>query len=164
VAAMNWLDAVIVVLLAVPVFFGVKAGIIKALFMVAGIILGVVLAGRLSGPLGNILPISNKDVADAIAFAVILIVVLIIAVVLALVVKWAVSAIMLGWVNNIGGGLLGLFLGFFFCGALLTMWVKYLGDTGVVQGSFLARFLLDIFPIALGLLPSEFHSVRTFFK
>jgi membrane protein required for colicin V production len=161
---MNWLDIVIIILLAGAVISGLKAGIIKLLFMVVGIIVGVVLAGRLSGSLGGLLPISDKGIADAVAFAIILVAVLVIAAILAWVVKLAVSAVMLGWVNRLGGAILGLFLGFFFCGALLTMWVKFLGINNVVEGSFLARFLLNGFPIVLGLLPSEFNSVRSFFK
>jgi membrane protein required for colicin V production len=162
---MNWLDIVIIVLLALAVFFGVKAGIIKLLFMVVGIILGVVLAGRLSDSLGGALKfISDRDIANLVAFAIILIAVMIIAAILAWVVKWAASAVMLGWVNRLGGGILGLFLGFIFCGAVLTMWVKFLGISSAVEGSFLASVLLNGFPIVLGLLPSEFNSVRSFFK
>lgn len=161
---MNWLDIVIIILLAGTIIAGLKAGIIKLLFMLVGIIVGVVLAGRLSGWLGGIMPISNEGIADALAFAIILIAVLIVAAILAWAVKWAVSAVMLGWVNRLGGAILGLFLGFFFCGAVLTMWVKYLGISSAVEGSWLARFLLNGFPIVLGLLPSEFNSVRSFFK
>jgi membrane protein required for colicin V production len=161
---MNWLDIVIIVILAVSVFSGVKAGIIKLAFMVVGVIIGVVLAGHFSDSLGNILPISNKGIASALAFAIILLVMLIVAAILAWFIKWAVKAVMLGWVNALGGGVLGLFLGFLFCGAVLTMWVKYLGISNGVESSALARFTLKTFPIILGLLPSEFNSVRSFFK
>jgi membrane protein required for colicin V production len=78
-------------------------------------------------------------------------------------VKWALSAVLLGWVNRLGGAVLGFILGAFFCGAVLTMWVKYIGIGDTVSGSALARFLLDGFPLALGLFPAEFDSVRDFF-
>jgi membrane protein required for colicin V production len=162
---MNWLDIVIIVLIVVPVFIGFMAGIIKALFTVAGVIVGVVLAGRFSGSLAGILSfISNPGTAKAVAFAIILIAVMIIAVVLAKLVKWAISAVMLGWVNRLGGAILGLFLGFIFCGAVLTMWIKFLGFSDVFSHSLLAGFLLNGFPIVLGFLPSEFDSVRSFFQ
>ena len=161
---MDWLDIVIIVLIAVPAFLGLKAGIIKALFTVAGVIIGVVLAGHFSDSLGGILTfISDPGIAKVVAFAIILIGVMIVATVLAILVKWAVSAVLLGWVNRLGGAFLGLILGFVFCGAALTMWVKFLGISGVIEESFLAGVLLNGFPLVLALLPSEFDSVRPFF-
>ena len=162
---MNWLDIVIIVLIVVPVFFGLKAGIIKMLFTLAGVIVGVVLAGRFSDSLAGILSfISDPGIAKVVAFAIILIAVMIIAVVLAKLIKWALSAVMLGWINHLGGAILGLFLGFVFCGAVLTMWIKFLGISDVFNQSLLAGFLLNCFPIVLGFLPSEFDSVRSFFQ
>jgi membrane protein required for colicin V production len=162
---MNWLDVVIVVIIIIAAVLGLKIGIIKTLFTVVGIIVGIVLAGRFSGQLGEAMSfISDPGVAKAVAFAIILVVVLIIAAILAVVVKWAVSAVMLGWVNRLGGAILGLILGAFFCAALLTMWVKYLEVGEAISSSFMASFLLDKFPIVLGLLPDEFDSVRSFFQ
>ena len=161
---MNWLDIVIIVLIAVSAFLGLKAGIIKVLFTLAGVIVGVVLAGHFSDSLAGILSfISNTGIAKVVAFAIILIGVMIVATVLAMVVKWAVSAVLLGWINRLGGAILGLILGFIFCGAALTMWVKFLGISNVITDSLLAGVLLNGFPIVLALLPSEFDSVRSFF-
>ena len=68
------------------------AGIVKALFTVAGVIVGVILAGRFSDSLAGTLSfISSPGTAKVVAFAIILIVVMIIAVVLARLVKWAIS-------------------------------------------------------------------------
>jgi membrane protein required for colicin V production len=161
---MNWLDIVIIVILAGGIFAGVKAGIIKLAFMVAGVIIGVVLAGNLSDSLGAVLPISDKGIAGAVAFAIIIIAVSAVAAIAAWVLKGVVKAVMMGWVNALGGGALGLILGFLFCGAVLMMWVKFLGISSGVEGSALARFTLKTFPVVLGLLPSEFDSVRSFFK
>jgi membrane protein required for colicin V production len=162
---MNWLDIVIIVFIAVPAFLGLKAGIIKALFTAAGVVIGVVLAGRFSDALGRALTfISNPGAAKVVSFAVILIAVMIVSMVAAKLVKWAVSAVLMGWLNCLGGAILGAILGFIFCGAALTMWVKFLGISSVIQNSLLARGLLNGFPIVLGLLPSDFSSVRSFFQ
>lgn len=161
---MNWLDYVILVLIVVPTLIGLKIGIIKALFTVAGIIVGVVLAGRFSNSLGESLTfIADPGWAKIAAFAIILIGVMVIASVLATVLKKVVSAVLLGWVNRLGGAVLGFLLGFVFCGALLTMWVNFLGIGDTVSDSALARLLLDGFPLILALLPAEFDSVRSFF-
>jgi membrane protein required for colicin V production len=162
---MDWLDIVIIVLLAVPAFLGLKAGIIKALFTVAGVVIGVILAGRFAGSLGGALHfISSAGTAKVVAFVFILLAVMIAATILALVITKLISAVLLGWLNRLGGAGLGVFLGFIFCGALLTMWVKYLGMSGAVSNSLLAGVLLNGFPIVLALLPSDFNSVRSFFK
>jgi membrane protein required for colicin V production len=162
---MNWLDIVILILIVVPTLIGLKIGIIKALFTVAGIIVGVVLAGRFSESLGGSLTfISDPGWARIAAYAIILIVVMLIASILAAVLRKVISAVLLGWVNRLGGAVLGFILGFFFCGALLAMWVNYLGIGATVSDSALANFLLDGFPLILGLLPAEFDSVRNFFQ
>ena len=161
---MSWLDIVILVILAISVFSGLKVGIIKVLFTVAGIIVGVILAGRFSDSFAGVLTfIDNPGWAKTAAFAIIMIAVLIISGVLAAILSKLISAVLLGWVNHLGGAILGLVVGAFFCAAILTMWVKYLGIGDALSNSALANFLLDTFPVVLGLLPSEFDSVRSFF-
>ena len=161
---MNWLDIVIIVILAVAAFTGLKVGIIKVLFTIVGIIVGVILAGRFSDDFAGVLTFISADWAKIAAFAIILVVVLIISGILAAVLSKLISVVLLGWVNRLVGAVLGLVVGVIFCGAILAIWVKYLGIGDAVSGSALARFLLDTFPIVLGLLPSEFDSVRDFFS
>jgi membrane protein required for colicin V production len=162
---MNWLDIVILVLIIVSALIGLKIGLIKAVLSMVGLIVGVVLAGRFYLALAEHLTfISQPSLAKIAAFAIILIVVMVIAAVLAALIKWAVSAMMLGWVNRLGGAVFGFVLGAVFCGALLAMWVKCVGITDPVNESALAVFLLDGFPFVLALLPGEFDSVRSFFQ
>ena len=161
---MNWLDIVIIVAIAISTFIGLRAGIIKAVLSLAGLIVGVILAGRYYVPFSEQLTfISQADVARVVAFAIILIVVLAIAAVLARFLKWAVSAIMLGWVNRLGGAIFGFVLGAIFCSALLAICIKFLGVAGVIAESGLASILLDRFPMVLALLPDEFDAIQSFF-
>jgi len=163
---MSWLDLVIVVVLAIAAFLGLRIGIIKAVLSLAGVIVGVVLAGRYYTPLADVLPFFSETstAAKIVAFAIILIGVMVVAAVAARFLKWAASAIMLGWVNHLGGAVLGLVLGGIFCGALLAIWVKWLGAGDTITGSMIAPILLDKFPMVLGLLPDEFDAVRSFFQ
>jgi membrane protein required for colicin V production len=162
---MNWLDIVIAILLVISIIGGLKAGIIKVLFTIAGLIIGVVLAGNYSGSLAERLGfISDARVANIVAFILIMLVVSVIAAVLAFVIKKIASAVLLGWVNHLGGAVLGLILGMIFAGALLTMWLKFSGDNSTITGSWLAAFLVNKFPIVMGFLPSQFDSVKGFFK
>jgi len=162
---MNWLDIVILLVLIISIVIGLKIGIIKIFFVIVGGIIGVFLAGRFSDSLADKLAfISNPDIAGMVSFAIILIAVLVIAAILAAVIKAATSAVLLGWVNYLGGAVLGFILGAIFCAALLTMWVNFQGGSSAASESLLARFLLNGFPFILALLPSEFDSVRSFFK
>lgn len=162
---MNWLDIIIIIVSAISVLMGLWAGIVKAVLSLAGLIVGVILAGRYYVPLSERLTFIPQDnLARIVAFAIILIGVMLIAVVVAILLKWAVSAMMLGWVNRLGGAVFGFFMGAIFCGALLAIWVKYFGIAGAIIESRFAALLLDYFPIVLLLLPSEFDAVRSFFQ
>ncbi len=161
---MNWLDIIILVGLVVPAFMGLKRGLVKSALSLAGLIIGVVLAGRLYEPLGKILVfISNEDAANVVAFILILVAVMAIATVLARLLKFAAQIVMLGWVDHVGGVVFGFLMGAILWGALLATWVKFFGS-GLVTESFLASVLLDKFPLVLGLLPSEFDAIRDFFQ
>lgn len=161
---MNWLDIIIIIALIIPIFTGLKQGLIKAALSLAGLIVGVVLASNFYQQLGRALGfITNEDIANIVAFILILAVVMVIASVLAAFLKYTAKAVLLGWVDRLGGAIFGFLIGAIFMGAVLATLVKFLG-TGVVTESVLAGILLDKFPLVLALLPSEFDVVRDFFK
>ena len=162
---MSWLDIAIIVVIGITAFVGLKNGIIKTVLTLAGVIVGVILAGRFYVALAEKLTfIPQETLARVVAFAIILIGVILIVSIIAGVLKWLASIVLLGWVNRLGGALLGLIMGAIFCGALLAIWTKFLGISEPVAESALANFLLDYFPIVLALLPEEFDSVRSFFQ
>jgi membrane protein required for colicin V production len=161
---MNWLDIVILVAIAGAAFLGLRMGLIRAVLILVGIIVGVVLAGHFSGPLGERLSfIPSEGVAKGVAFAIILLAVLAVAAIVARLLTWAAKVVMLGWVNRLGGAVLGLLLGALFCGALLAMWVHFVGMAETIAESAIATILLDRLPMVLALLPGEFDGVRSFF-
>ncbi len=155
---MNWLDIAIIVAIAVTTLVGLKIGLIKAILSLAGLIIGVILAGRFYVPLSEQLTfISQATLAKVVAFAIILIGVMIIASVLARLLKWAASVMMLGWINRLGGAVFGLVLGALLWGAFLTLWVQVFGAGETIINSSLANLLLS-FPLPFSLLPGEFGS------
>ena len=161
---MNWLDIAILVAIAIFAYLGLRMGIIKAVLSLAGLIVGVILAGRYYGPRSEQLAfIPQASVAKIVAFAIILVGVMVVAGVLASLMKWIASVTMLGWVNRLGGAVFGLVLGAIFCGALLAIWVKFF-DIAAISKSNLAAILLDRLPMVLALLPDEFEAVRSFFR
>lgn len=161
---MNWLDIIILVALVVPTFIGLKRGLINSALSLAGLIIGVILAGNFYQPLSRLLTfIPNEDAANIVAFILILVVVMVIAAVLARLLKFAARTAMLGWVDHVGGAVFGFLLGAILWGAILATWVKVFGS-GLVTESLLASVLLDKFPLVLGLLPSKFDSIRSLFQ
>jgi membrane protein required for colicin V production len=162
---MNWLDIVIIGIIAIPTFLCLRIGMIKAVLSFAGLIAGVILAGRYYPLLARQLTfIPQESLAKIAAFALILIGVMIISGILASVLKWLTSLVMLGWVNHLGGAVFGFMLGVIFCSALLAIWAKFIGTEGPLAESSLASLLLERFPMVLTLLPEEFDAVRSFFQ
>jgi len=162
---MHWLDIVILVVVGIATFLGFKFGLIKIALSLVGVIVGVILAGLYYTPLSEQLSFIPHDGAAKItAFAIILVGVMVVAAVLAKFLKWAASVVMLGWVNRLGGAVLGLVLGSLFCGALLATIGKYLDIGHIISESTLTLVLFDYFPAALALLPDEFDTVRSFFQ
>jgi len=162
---MNWLDILILIVFVVSIIGGLMAGVIKILFGIIGVIVGVVLAGHFGGPLADKLTfISDARTANIVAFILIMVAVMIVAGLLAFIIRKAIETVLLGWVNRLGGAVLGLVLGMIFVAAILTVSVKYAGFGSSVENSWLAGFLMNKFPIVLGFLPKEFSSVRDFFN
>jgi len=162
---MNWLDIVILVAIALAAVAGLRIGIIRAALSLVGLVIGVVLAGHYYFPFSRLLSVVlQPNVAKVVAFAIILIGVMVVAVVLTMLLKRAASAVKLGWADHLGGAVFGLVVGAIFCGAMLAIWVKFVGLAGAIAESTLAPILLDRLPIVLALLPNEFDVVRSFFQ
>jgi membrane protein required for colicin V production len=161
---MNWLDIVIIIGLVISVFSGIQQGLVRIAFSLAGGIIGVVLAGRYSDALAEKLSfISDPGIAGIVAFVIIIIATMIVAAILGMIVKKIVHAVLLGFVDKLGGAVVGLLMGAIFIGAILAMYLNYQGPIDAITNSALATFLLDKFGIVLGLLPSEFKAVQDFF-
>jgi membrane protein required for colicin V production len=160
----NWLDIVLVVAIGLTTFIGLRKGIIKMALTLGGLVLGIFLAGRYYASFSEHLTlISSPTWAKVAAFAIIFIGIMAAAAIVAHFLEKAASAIMLGWVNRLVGAILGFLVGAMFCGAVLAIWVKYLGVSGAISDSNIAPILLDQFPKVLALLPDEFDGIRSFF-
>jgi len=161
---MNWLDIVILVPIAINAFVGFGKGLIKMILSLVGIIIGVVLAGQFYDTVGSWFGFfGNEDIANVLGFILILGVVIVIAEILGTIIRKMVSITLLGWVDRLGGAVLGAFIGVIFISAGLAIWAKFFGSDAISE-SAIADFLLDKFPLILGLLPAEFDSVKDFFQ
>jgi len=161
----NWFDIVLIVVLVLTTFMGLRRGLISMVLPLAGLVIGIVLAGHYCGAVGGWLPIDNPKYAGWAGYAIIVVAVLIVSVILAVVLRRFIRLVLLGWVDRLGGAFFGLVLGGLFCAAALAASVKYGLGLDFIQGSGIARLLLDWVPAVLVLLPGEFgDAVREFFQ
>jgi len=162
--AVNWIDIIIIIYLIISIIGGAMQGLIRSVLSLLGLIIGVVLAANFYAKFATVFGfIHNTIAANVIAFILILGVVVVIAAIVGSALRSVIKAIHLGWVDGLGGAVFGLAIGGISAGALLAILVKLTGS-GLITGSALASFLLDKFPIVLGLMPSEFDAILDFFK
>jgi membrane protein required for colicin V production len=161
---MNWVDIVIV---AVAILFGLLGlwqGFIKALFGIAGLIGGIVLAGHFYQGLALKLSAEGATWAGIAAYAIILLVTLIVASVAGWFVAKMVHALPFGWVDRVIGFILGAFVGCMLCAAMLAILCKYMPSVeAAVAQSAVAATVMKGFPLLLALLPEEFDFLSGLF-
>ena len=162
---MNWLDIVIIVVAVLSGIWGLRQGIIKTAFGIAGLIGGIILAGRYYGGLAALLSPSSATWANIAAYAIILLATLVVASVIGWFVAKLVHLTILGWLDRLVGCVLGVAIGSLLCAAILAIVGKYYpGTEAVISQSVIAKFLMGGFPLLLALLPEEFDFIRDFFS
>jgi membrane protein required for colicin V production len=160
---MNWLDIVLIVALALSLLSGLWSGLIRVLFSLIGVIVGIMLAGAYADGLASKLTFLDANGAYLMAFLIILLGTMIVATILGALIRMLLKNTPLGIVDKIGGAILGLLSGAIFIGAILAIYLKYVGHPDIITSSPIAAFLVDKFGIVLGLLPSQFDAIRSYF-
>ena len=161
---MNWVDIVIIVVIVLSGIAGLRQGIIRTAFGIAGLIGGIVLAGRYYGELAALLFPAGATWANIAAYAIILLATLLVAGVIGWLVAKLVHFAALGWLDRLVGFIFGIVMGGLLCAAVLAILLKYYPSTGAtISQSVIAKFLVEEFPLLLALLPKEFDPIRNFF-
>ena len=127
---MNWLDIVITVTWVLGLLLGWRMGLFGAIFAAGGAVVGVFLAARFSDNIADLLTdsVSSDTLATVIAYGIILIAVFAAAQIIRSIVKESLKRIALGWVDPVGGMVLGLAAGFLLSGAIVTVMARYSTD------------------------------------
>jgi len=164
---MGWLDIIVIVAVSVPVLIGFRTGLVKTVAPVAGTALAVLLALRFYGTLADRLSpwLESPTQCKVAAFAIIFVLVIVAALVLASLLRGLLSMVLMGWVDNLGGAVLGLAIGALVPAALLSLAIRFYpsGAEDAVRDSSVASFLVDRFATVLTLLPDKMDGVRQFF-
>lgn len=163
---MNWVDLVILIIIALTTFSSLRAGLIRQAMTLIGLVVGVYFAlGYHQRVAAYINPtVGNATLSNAIAFLLILIVVWIAAAIIASVLRTMLKSLGLGWADNalgmLAGFLVGLVVAVGFCLLLTRLPIPSLNQA--VQQSSLAYYIFLILPYLRQLLPSNlriFHTI-----
>jgi membrane protein required for colicin V production len=159
---LNWIDAVIFLLLAWFTYSAFNAGLIREIVTILGAIFAIALAGLFYLELAEDvrLVIDNEQTAEIVAFGIIFGAVILASQLIALFMKQTASFLMLGLFDSIGGAVIGLLKGFVFVEILLIIGITFesLGLERAINGSVMAPFFLDLLPVLRLILPGEFKS------
>ncbi len=156
---MTWVDAVIIVIAIIFAIVGYKQGLVRLVLTFAGLIVGVVLAGQFGDEFGEVL--GGAGWSDIVAFVIIVIVVMIGGSLIGAILGKILRFMMLGWLDKIGGFVIGILVGALLCAAFFTIMgdVAYLNEIGwlkdAIGDSPLASLLIEHFGLLLALLPGE---------
>ncbi len=190
---MNIFDWFILIVLSISTFYGLRYGLIKAIFSMLGVTVGWILAGQLSGLIGEYLSgtITNESIATVISYGIIMILAIWISNYAYKILMPILTATTLGMsslINKIGGAILGLAIGIAISGVCLTgiARVAYALDLDPVDNpsesvlldfnnslaglesnltnSQFAPTILKIFENLPGTLPNEFEGAIDLFK
>ncbi len=158
---MNWLDIVIVFVIAFFASTAFRAGLIREVVTLASVVVGVVIAGIFYDDLARdvLTFIDDRKTALVVGFIVLLGAVYLAGQLVAVMLKQAAALLFLGWADHAGGALFGLIKGLIVVEVLLILLVTFprLGLKGDIDGSALASVFLDAAPLLLLVLPNEFE-------
>jgi len=140
---MNWLDIIIVVGLIINVVISLKRGLVRELFSVMGIILGVVISSRFYQELNWFSGlIKNPGIVKVLSFILIFlgvaIIVNLIGLVLNKIFKWSA----LGMLDHLGGFIFGFIKGIMITGIVLFLLAKFPPMSEIINKSPVASAIL----------------------
>jgi membrane protein required for colicin V production len=145
---MNWLDIVIIIVVVSLGIAGLRQGLIRTVFGIAGLIGGIFLAGRYYDELALRLFPSGAIWGNIAAYAIILIATLVVAGVIGWLLAKVINFAALGWLDKFMGFILGVVIAGLLCAAILAIAVKfYPGMEATINQSVIARFLVGGFPL-----------------
>lgn len=157
---MTLLDWIILAVLILSTLAGFASGFFRGLFSLAGLVLGLVLAGWnyqiLAARFANF--IRDKAMAQVIAFLLIAIVVMLIAGLIGVVLHKTVRAIGLGWLDSLFGGFIGFLQGCLLVTVGMMAAAAFLPPSPWVTGSALAPYCLSAAHRIAAVVPADLRA------
>ena len=120
---MNGVDLIILIILAIGFISGLARGIVRTLFGLAALVLGVVAAAGSFGYFASTLFgfVSDERVAEILAFILVFLVVFCVIALIGRLLSKVIKIAALGWVDRLAGGVAGVLLASIVTGVLLLL-------------------------------------------
>ena len=161
---MNFIDIIVLITAGISLYIGWKVGLIQALASLAGIVLAIILSTQMFYKMASAFSgiTDSQNAANVLGFLTIFLLVLIGAGISGSFLRKIIRIFMLGWLDQMGGAILGVILAFTVLSTLLTVVDSFpiLDMDESINDATLGRFLTDDFASLLrfpNLLPDDFR-------
>ncbi len=148
---MNWLDILIIVIMAIPIAFGIRIGLIHIASSLVAIAAGTLLATLFWRQAADIVGvfIPDDNLAALIGYLLILIIVIAAGWAAAIFAKGVLNILMMGWVDKAGGIVFGALVGCVIVAAVFWSLESFSGETvqEALDTSFLRPYFAFLVPI-----------------
>lgn len=159
---MNWLDIIILAVAGIAALMGLRIGLVRTVASVVGIAVAIVLAGQFFNEVAPVFDglLDSENGANVLGFLLIFVVVLVISAIVGSTMRKVVNLMMLGWIDQGGGLVLGVLLSFALLSALLSVVDSFpvFGLDATISESVFGSFLVEDFDVvlkSLKLLPDD---------
>ena len=156
---MNWLDIVVIVMIAGFTLAAFSAGLIRELVTLVAAVVGILVADALYSKLAKdvLVFIDDEEAAEAIAYLMLFFAVYLLGQIGAYVLKTGASLLMLGPFDRLGGAGFGFIKGVIVVQVLLVVFAAYpsLDLDSAVADSHVAKPLVDDYGVVRHIVPSN---------
>ena len=124
---MNVLDWVLIAVFALAALWGYKTGLVSAALNATAVYLGLFLSGLFAGRVLSLLwdGVESEAISTAIGYVIIFAAVFIASRIVSSIIKKALKLTFMGWVDSLGGIVIGLVAGVLIAGGVMTVAARY---------------------------------------
>ncbi len=144
---MNILDGIFIIVILLSLFRGIIKGLIKEVAFVAAIILAFLGASSGYPPLTTQLKqiIPDPEIAATVSYVIVFFAVFLIVLFVGVSFRYMLQGLMLGWLDRLGGGALGVFKGALVCSLIiLLLMTVFSQDAKILNTSRVAPHMMRI--------------------
>ena len=154
---MNFVDVVILILIVMSAVAGFRSGLIRSIFSLTGLILGIVIASwnykRIADERMPLL--HSRPLSEAIWFCLLALGVMLAAGLIGLLVKKVVHGIGLGWLDKLAGLVFGFLRGAVLVTLCIVTLAAFFPDTHWLGDAKLAKYFLGSAHLTTNMTPNE---------
>ncbi len=144
---MNILDGIFLVIIILSFFRGILRGLIKEVTFILGLALAFLGASQWFEPVRDrLLPIvPEAQIATTVSYVLLFFAIFLAVLFVGTVVRYTLQAFMLGWLDRLGGGFLGVVKGILLCAVtVLLLMTVFTQDAKVLRTSRVAPYVIRI--------------------